>query len=116
MLVHRLGFRWLGTFVLLGASTVLYAAEDSSRPLCTQDNAGELWPEAANHDPKAVLRLARCGDLQICVRKGKRFRWEPLTVRFDQLLGGPQSPKPSGCEAQSEISDPSRTTASNAAK
>jgi len=78
MLIH-----WLGTGLLLGASTVLCLAED--RPPCNSENVGEMWPETANHDHKEVVRLARCGQLQMCVQHGKKFRWESLTVRIDQL-------------------------------
>ena len=106
----------LGTGLLLGASTLLCLAEDSARPLCTKENVGEMWPEAANHDPKAMARLARCGELQMCVQNGKKFRWEPLTVHIDQLRGGSKRDQPSGCEASPETSHASGASASKAAQ
>ena len=105
----------LGTVLLLGASTFLCLAEDAPRPACNSENIGEMWPEAANHDHKALLRLARCGELQMCVRNGKKFRWAPLTVRIDQLRGGSKNDKPSGCEVSPETRTHSDASATNAA-
>jgi len=104
----------LGTVLLLGASTFLCLAEDAPRPACNSENIGEMWPEAANHDHKALLRLARCGELQMCVRNGKKFRWEALTVRIDQLRGGSKNDKPSGCEVSPETRTHSDASGSNA--
>ena len=107
---------WLGTALLLGSSTLLCLAQDSARPLCTKENVGAMWPEAANHDHKALLHLARCGALQMCVRNGTRFRWEPLTVRIDQLRGGSKVDQPSGCEASPETGQHSDASASKTAQ
>ncbi|HTS50583.1 MAG TPA: hypothetical protein VMH05_21710 [Bryobacteraceae bacterium] len=107
---------WLGTALLFGASTLLSQAQDSAQPLCTKENVGQLWPEAANHDRKALLHLARCGELQMCVRNRKQFRWESLTVRIDQLRGGSKTDQPSGCEASPETGQHSDASASKAAQ
>ncbi len=107
---------WLRTALLLGASTLLCLAEDPARPLCTKENVGEMWPEAANHDQKALVHLARCGELQMCVRNGKKFRWQPLTVRIDQLRGGSKPDQPSGCEATPETGSHSDASPSKAAR
>ncbi len=108
--------RWLGTVLLLGASTFLCLAEDAPRPRCNSENVGEMWPDAANHDPKALVRLARCGELQMCVRNGKKFRWEALTVRIDQLGGGSKNGQPSGCEVSPETRTHSDASGSNATR
>lgn len=108
--------RCLGTVLLLGASTLLCLAEDSPRPTCNSENTGKMWPDAANHDRKALVRLARCGELQMCVRSGKKFRWELLTVRIDQLRGGSKLDQPSGCETSPGTGNYPDASASKAAQ
>ncbi|MBZ5609745.1 MAG: hypothetical protein LAP38_15905 [Acidobacteriia bacterium] len=73
-------------------------AADDPKPACNQQNAGQMWPEAANHDAAARSKLARCGELQICTRTVWRYRWESVTVRLDQLPGGSKFRKPAECE------------------
>ena len=90
--------RRLGTILLLGASTAMYPAEDYARPSCSEQNAGAMWPEAANHDPKALLRLARCGRVRMCVQHRKKYCWESLTVRIDQLRAPAARDQADGCE------------------
>jgi hypothetical protein len=67
-----------------------------------------MWPEAANHDPKIISRLVRCGELFICVRGSWHYHWEAPSVRLDQLGRHPNSKasKPPVCEAQSEVEAP----------
>jgi hypothetical protein len=50
------------------AVSLLCLAADHSRPACTSQIQGRMWPDAANHDPKLISRLVRCGELLICVR------------------------------------------------
>jgi hypothetical protein len=89
--------------VLLLLSVPLFAA-DPSRPVCSAENQGHMWPEAANHDPKLLSRLARCGELFICVRGSWHYNWQAPSVRFDQLGRQAKSkgarPTPPGCEVQ----------------
>ncbi|HLK19418.1 MAG TPA: hypothetical protein VKT81_10690 [Bryobacteraceae bacterium] len=87
-------FRILALALLL-ASTAVFADD---RPACDASTSGLFWPEAANHDSKLRNQFSRCGDLEICARGRWRFHWKSLTVRLDQLRGGSQMPKPSGCE------------------
>jgi hypothetical protein len=75
---------------------VLCLAADDSRPVCNSQNQGQLWPEAANHDPKLISRLVRCGELFICVRGAWHYHWESPTIRVDQL----------GRHAKSKVSSP----------
>jgi hypothetical protein len=75
---------------------------DNPKPACSAKIAGQLWPEAANHDPALRKKLSRCGELELCTRGIWRYRWESLTVRIDQLRGGSQLPKPAGCEVLPE--------------
>jgi len=71
-----------------------------------------MWPDSANHSPKQLSKLARCGDLAICTRGVWRYRWEALTVRLDQLRGGSKFRKPAACEVPAdESTEPSRTVA-----
>jgi len=53
----------------------------------------------------------------IAVTKNEiEFRWQPVTVRLDQLRGGSQLPKPVGCEVLPEaVRDDNHATASDGA-
>ncbi len=98
---------------VLSLSAPLFA-EDPSRPVCSVENQGHMWPEAANHDPKLLSRLARCGELFICERGNRHYHWQAPSVRFDQLgrsaVPGAKSKTstPPGCEIPSanEASQP----------
>jgi hypothetical protein len=95
----RLPLRFLKIWPVLAIPLLCLAADDS-RPACSSENHGRMWPEAANHDPKLLARLVRCGDLLICVRGPWHYRWEAPTVRVDQLASHAKSKasKPSVCE------------------
>ena len=67
------------------------------KPPCNAANAGVWWPPEANRDPKAAMRLARCGELQICSRAFFRFKWQSPTVRFDQLAEDGSVQPPAEC-------------------
>jgi hypothetical protein len=85
--------------VLMAASaSVLCLASDDLKPTCDAAIAGQLWPEAANHDSKLRKKFSRCGELEICKHGRIHYRWQSVTVRLDQLRGGSQLPKPAGCE------------------
>jgi len=92
--------KWMAVCILLGATAAI--AADPSRPACNKSNAGKLWPEAANHDHKALTKLAHCGELQMCIRDVWHYKWDSLTVRVDQLRGGSHFAKPAGCEVLPE--------------
>ena len=92
-------FPGLRIWPLLAAAGTLCVAADSSKPACNAHNYGLMWPDAANHDPKTLVKLSQCGELQICSRPGLRYRWESLTVRVDQLGRAKKKPAPRpGCE------------------
>jgi hypothetical protein len=100
-------------FVCLAAGVCL-AADDTrptadSRPACGSQNQARMWPEAANHDSKALEHFIRCGELFICVRGAWHYHWEAPSVRVDQLARGSKSnlPKPAVCEVQASASPPS---------
>lgn len=79
----------------------LLAAEAGAvRPVCKAENMGQMWPEAANHDPRALNKLAHCGELLICTRTYWHYRWQPLTVRLDQLRHRAGASKPGVCEPE----------------
>jgi hypothetical protein len=86
----------------------LCLAADDSRPACTSQIQGRLWPEAANHDPKLISHLVRCGELLICVRGNWHYHWEAPSVRVDQLVRGgkAKASKPTVCEVQSSADAP----------
>jgi len=92
-------------FVLLSALAAIPAlslAEDGERPVCNPQIQGHMWPDAANHDRSLISRLARCGELLICVRGTWHYHWEAASVRIDQLGRAAKSKHspPSGCEVQ----------------
>jgi len=108
--------KWLGTVFLVAAFAGLSAAEEPSRPACNKKNAGQLWPDAANTDHAVRSRAARCGELQMCSRDAWHYRWQPLTVRIDQLRGGSGLAKPAACEVSAEPTEHSSGSASDATK
>jgi hypothetical protein len=88
--------------LLAVSAGVLGFASDDVRPACDATTAGSLFPEAANHDSQLRKKFSRCGELEVCTRGRWHFRWQPVTVRLDQLRGGSQLPKPAGCEVVPE--------------
>jgi hypothetical protein len=74
-------------------------ASDDSKPACGAETAGQMWPEAANHDSKLRKKFSRCGELELCTLTRRHYHWELITVRIDQLRGGSASAKPADCEA-----------------
>jgi hypothetical protein len=105
----------VATLLALAASARIWGAAPD-RPACNKHNAGQMWPNAANHDHQLVSKLARCGELQMCVRDVWRYRWTPLTVRLDQLRGGQRFQKPAGCEIPVEPDGKVNETASATAR
>ena len=77
-----------------------------TRPVCNAENAGRMWPEAANHDRALVGRLARCGELEMCSRGVWRYAWRPLTVRLGRSNESEVRGKPTGCAAPVAASEP----------
>ena len=65
-----------GTLALLAASI---------RPHCDSHNVGQMWPDAANHDPALLLRLARGGNLRICGMGLWKWEWQSPTVSLRQM-------------------------------
>jgi hypothetical protein len=96
-------FRFPKIIVILAAASFLSLASDDAKPTCNAENLGRLWPEAANNDSKLRQKMARCGELEHCTRHGRRrYYWESLTVRLDQLAGSKLA-RPAGCEASPEV-------------
>ncbi len=95
---------------LLLVVPLLCTAADESRPACTSQNQGLMWPDAANHDPKLISQLTRCGELLLCVRGTWHYHWESPSVRFDQLGHHAKSKasKTPVCEVDAvvEVADP----------
>jgi len=51
-------------------------------PKCEKANRSEFWPEEANNDARAAVRLAREGKLLICTRGAWRYKWRPVTMNI----------------------------------
>lgn len=98
------------------AVPLLCMAADDFRPVCNSQNQGQMWPEAANHDPKLMASMIRCGELLICVRGSWHYRWEAPSVRLDQLgrRAKSRASAPPACQAQfvSEAPPPDPPTSS----
>jgi hypothetical protein len=86
-------------------------AQDAEKPKCSADTLGQLWPADANHDSALFAKHSRCGELEMCVRKIWRYRWETLSVRVDQLAKNGQFRKPAGCETDAELESRDRKAA-----
>jgi hypothetical protein len=94
--IQALALLVVSAYVCLAAND-LKPATDDLKPACDATTAGQLWPEAANHDSKLRKKFSRCGELELCTLTKRHYHWELITVRMDQLRGG--LPKPGGCEA-----------------
>ena len=57
----------------------------SVRPPCAPENAGQMWPDAANRDSGLMLRLAREGNLRICAMGLWKYQWQSPTVSLRQM-------------------------------
>jgi hypothetical protein len=70
---------------LVGAAV---AADDfspmvtSEPPKCEKATRTLFWPEEANSDARAALRLAREGKLLICTRSTWKYGWRPVAVNL----------------------------------
>jgi hypothetical protein len=87
--------KWLA--LLLLATAACYA-EEPKKPRCNGKSEGLFWPEEANTDRIAAGRLSRCGALEVCVLRGWRYKWQPLSVHVSQL-GKKSGALPASCLA-----------------
>ena len=72
--------------VLLSLCIVLAAAANApTKPVCTADNAGRLWPDEANDNPKFAAALRPYGYPEICMLEHGVYIWKSPTVSLDQL-------------------------------
>lgn len=101
--MRRLLKAWLAV-----ATPLVCLAADDPRPACSSQTQGQMWPAAANHDPKLMKRLIQCGELFICVHGAWRYHWESPSVRLDQLLhhGKSKSAEPAVCHAEALAGTP----------
>jgi hypothetical protein len=81
---------------------LMLAAASPAKPVCNAASVGRMWPDAANDNPRMVLRLSRCGELEVCTRRGWHYRWKSPTVTIEQLRDGAKSRRPAGCEATTD--------------
>ena len=57
----------------------------ASKPACNAQTLGRMWPDAANDDPRLVVKLTRAGELEICTRGPWRYSWKSPTVSIEKL-------------------------------
>jgi hypothetical protein len=60
-------------------------ADTPAKPTCTADNAGRLWPEEANGNPKFAEALKPYGYPEVCTLEHGVYLWKSPTVSLDQL-------------------------------
>ena len=63
-----------------------------ARPACNIASRGRFWPDAANTNPMAAVKLAQCGSLEVCTAGAWKYRRRPVTVDVRQLGKNPQQP------------------------
>jgi hypothetical protein len=85
--------KWLRQMVRLAVVAILLAGwclaqQNEIKPRCTAKVQGRYWPERANSDAQLAATLARSGELEMCVVRVWKHRWEPLTVHVSQLGKG----------------------------
>ena len=49
-------------------------------PKCEKATRTLFWPEEANNDARAAVRLAREGKLLMCTRGTFRYKWQPVAM------------------------------------
>jgi hypothetical protein len=75
----------MGTLFLTLAWSAMLVQPQSAKPACNAKIAGQFWPVSAESDAVARRRLAQDGDLEICVCRRWKYRWQPLTVNVHRL-------------------------------
>jgi predicted membrane-bound mannosyltransferase len=81
---------------------LMFAAAGPAKPVCNAASVGRMWPDAANDNPRMVMKLSRCGELQVCTRGAWHYRWKSPTVTIDQLREGAKRRRPASCEASTD--------------
>ncbi len=59
--------------------------QPEERPVCDADTVGLMWPNEANLSPLALHKLARTGQLWLCIRHPSRYKWDKPSVSVSQL-------------------------------
>ena len=70
------------TFGRAMAADDLTPLESEDRPKCEKATRTQFWPEEANSDSRAAMRLAREGKLLICTRGAWRYGWRPVALNL----------------------------------
>jgi hypothetical protein len=52
-----------------------------SKPHCTKETHGQMWPTPANNDKMVLQVFARSGTLEMCVPATWGYKWQRLSVR-----------------------------------
>jgi len=76
------------------------AAETPAKPACTADNAGRLWPDEANDNPKFAAALKPYGYPEVCMLTNGVYSWTSPTVSLDQLRKGASKKRPIATKKQ----------------
>jgi hypothetical protein len=60
-------------------------AETPAKPACTADNAGRLWPDEANDNPKFAAALKPYDYPEVCTLERGVYGWKSPTVSVEKL-------------------------------
>src|SRR5260370_41457055 len=94
----------LPSAVLLLLSVGVCAEADSpAKPACTADNAGRLWPDEANDNPKFAAALRPYGYPEICTLERGVYIWKSPTVSLDQLRKDASKKRPISLKAKRTV-------------
>ncbi len=93
------------TLLLFLAAGFGVAADAPAKPVCTADNAGQLWPDEANDNAKFAAALRPYGYPEICTLKMGVFSWKSPTVSLDQLRKAAFKKRPISMKANAAGTD-----------
>jgi len=71
--------------MILSSSVMPVPAPGVARPACNAQTSGRMWPDAANGNPRLLVKLSQTGELEICTRGDWRYGWKSPTVSLTQL-------------------------------
>jgi hypothetical protein len=70
---------------MIVAASSLPTPAPAAKPSCNAQTLGRMWPDAANGNPRLMVKLSRGGDLEICTHGDWRYGWKSPTVSLTQL-------------------------------
>lgn len=88
-------FPLIRVWMILAASAAPIPTTGAAKPVCNAQTLGRMWPDAANGNPRLMVKLSQAGELEICSRGDWRYGWKSPTVSVTQLRDRASSKKAS---------------------